>query len=43
MRRGIFVPAVAVRVAVGTLVVAVAAMAAASAPDMVRYMKMKSM
>ncbi|WP_275520694.1 DUF6893 family small protein [Streptomyces abyssalis] len=43
MRKGIFVPAVAVRVAVGTVVVAVAAMAAVSAPDMVRYFKMKSM
>jgi hypothetical protein len=43
MRKGIFVPAIAVRVAVGTVVVAVAAMAAANAPDMVRYVKMKTM
>ncbi|WP_281393731.1 hypothetical protein [Streptomyces bathyalis] len=43
MRKGIFIPAVAVRVAVGTAVVAVAAMTAISAPGIVRYMKMKSM
>lgn len=43
MRRGIFVPAIAVRVAVGTVVVAAAVMAAFSGPDMVRYVKMKSM
>ncbi|WP_277349078.1 hypothetical protein [Streptomyces sp. HNM0575] len=43
MRKGIFVPAVAVRVAVGAVVVMAAAMAAVSAPDAVRYFKMKTM
>ncbi|GGO44948.1 hypothetical protein GCM10012287_11680 [Streptomyces daqingensis] len=43
MRRGIFVPALAVRIAVGTVAVAFVAMAAASAPDAVRYFKMKTM
>ncbi|RAJ59948.1 hypothetical protein K378_04645 [Streptomyces sp. Amel2xB2] len=43
MRKGFFVPAVAVRVAVGAAVVAVAAMAALNGPGMVRYMRMKSM
>ncbi|SCK53276.1 hypothetical protein H181DRAFT_04857 [Streptomyces sp. WMMB 714] len=43
MRRGIFVPAVAVRIAVGAVAAAVVAMAAASAPDAVRYFKMKTM
>lgn len=43
MRKGIFVPAVAVRVAVGAVALAVAAMAVASGPDMVRYVKMKTM
>ncbi|HWM38784.1 MAG TPA: hypothetical protein VNS49_16860 [Streptomyces sp.] len=43
MRKGFFVPALAVRVVVGVMAVAVVAMAAASAPDAVRYFKMKTM
>lgn len=43
MRKGIFIPALAVRIAVGTLAVTVAAMAVANAPDAVRYFKMKTM
>lgn len=43
MRKGIFIPAVAVRVAVGTAVVAAAAITAIGAPGLVRYMKMRSM
>jgi hypothetical protein len=43
MRKGIFIPAMAVRVAVGTLTVALVAMAAANAPSAVRYFRMKTM
>ncbi|HEV7627921.1 MAG TPA: hypothetical protein VGO89_15615 [Streptomyces sp.] len=43
MRKGIFIPAMAVRIAVGTLAMTVVAMAAANAPGAVRYFKMKSM
>lgn len=43
MRKGIFIPAAAVRAAVGTLTVVVVAMAAVNAPDLMRYIKMKGM
>lgn len=43
MRKGIFIPASAVRIVVSALAVAVVAVAASSAPDAVRYFKMKTM
>ncbi|WP_268933037.1 DUF6893 family small protein [Streptomyces albidus (ex Kaewkla and Franco 2022)] len=43
MRKGIFIPAAAVRVAMGTLAVAAVVMAAVNTPDVMRYIKMKSM
>lgn len=43
LRNGIFIRPAVVRVAVGALVVAVAAAVAFSAPDAVRYVKMERM
>ncbi|WP_277402572.1 hypothetical protein [Streptomyces verrucosisporus] len=43
MRNGVFVPAAVVRAAVGVLLAAAAATAAAGAPSLVRYMRIRAM